>query len=35
MENKENYHDRFQQQSSQRLVDKYEHINSQNDSWML
>ena len=35
MENKE-YHDGgFQQQSPQRLVDIYEHMNSRNDRWVM
>ena len=35
MENKE-YHDGgFQQHSTQRLIDEYRHMNSQNERWMM
>ena len=35
MENKE-YHDGgFQQHSTQRLIDEYRHMNSQNKRWMM
>ena len=35
MENKENHHGGFQQQSTQRLEDGYRHTNSQNDRWLI
>ena len=36
MENKEYHDDGFQQQQSpQRLVDRYEHMNSRNGLWMM
>ena len=28
-------HGRFQQQSPQQLVARYEHMNSRNDGWMM
>ena len=35
LENKEYHHGEFQTQSPQRLVDRYEHMNSQNERWMM
>ena len=35
MENKEYHHGRFQQQNTQQLVDRYEHMNSRNDRWLM
>ena len=35
MKNKEYHDDGFQQQSPQRLVDKYKHTSSPNDLWRM
>ena len=35
MKNKEYHHGGFQQQSPQRLIDRYEHMNSLNDRLMM
>ena len=35
MKNKEYHDDGFQQQSPQRLVDKYTHTSSLNDRWRM
>ena len=35
MKNKEYHHGGFQQQSTQRLIDGYGHMNSQNERWMM
>ena len=35
LENKEYHHGEFQTQSPQRLVDRYEHMNSKNERLMM